>query len=317
MTCPECGETHGPVGGRCAACGYELVFAPETDGTTDAEWLELVRGASRDGRRFFTENQLYLEYARGRIRVTREIAKRSGYGFLLVALGLGLWVYALKADWGLTLVLGVVVTMSGVALAGTGVVTQREPAAREPVARWLEKWLSRKTLPKLIRSPELEHAGLEYVPLRVERLLIVERDILVDLLLRNDAQRELSALIVSASGYPQALTSEAQRLLDERSDLPVFAIHDSTAEGIALHARLQKKSGLPLGDRQVLDAGLFPADVSQIEELSAAIPASHTSQVPLDFLAFETVLAGLLGLTRGAPLLSTGIAELARGNAQR
>lgn len=310
MICPECGASlAAPDQARCGACSYEFVFQPEADGTSDAEWLELVARTSDGGRHFFTENQLYCQYARGRVLVTRYISKRGQLGLLMIVVGLGMWMYALKADWGLTLVCGIAITLIGVAQVGTGVVTRRDPAAREPFARWLEKWLAQKPLPKLLQGTTLAHTGLELCPARVECLLIVERDALVDLLIKNDAHQALSALILSETGYPERLVPEARRWLDERSDLKVIALHDATQHGVSLKSRLQASLSLPLLDRPIVDAGLFAAEVGQIEALTSAFPASHTTQVPVDALPYSALLAGLASVVRGALSISAGIFE--------
>ena len=310
MICPECGASGAaPRQARCGACSYEFVFQPEADGTSDAEWLELVARTSSQGRYFFTVNQLYCQYARGRVVVTRYISKRGRLGLLMIVVGLGMWMYALKVDWGLTLVCGIAITLIGVAQVGTGVVTRREPASREPLLRWLGNWLAQKPLAKLLRATTLAHAGLELCPARVECLLIVERDALVDLLLKNDAHQQLSALILSEAGYPERLVPEARRLLDERSDLKVIALHDATQRGISLKSRLQASPSLPLLDRPIVDAGLFAAEVGQIEALTSAFPASHTTQVPVDALSYPALVAGLASVSHGALSISTGIFE--------
>jgi hypothetical protein len=279
----------------------------EASDPSDTDWLDLVRRASANGAHYFTENQLYCQYARGRVRVTRYISGRGKLGLAMVVVGLGIWIYGLKVDWGLSLVLGIGITLGGVAYVGTGVVTRRDPAAREPVTRWLDRWLSGEPQPKLLREPALGHAGLELSPARVECLLIVERDILVDLLVNNAAPKQLSALIIAESGYPESLLPEARRLLDERSDLKVIALHDATARGVELRSRLQAGTVLPLGDRPIIDAGLFAADVGQLQELATAFPASHFRHVPVDALSYATLLAGLVGVARGELSLSAGM----------
>jgi len=183
------------------------------------------------------------------------------------------------------------------------------------VTRWLEKWRAQRGLEKFLAQPALSDAGLEYMPERVEALVFVQRDALADLLLKNDAQRELSALIVSESGYPEALASEARRLLGVRSDLKLFVLHDATAAGVAMRARVQKSSSFPLADRELLDIGLFPADVTWLAELAPAIPSEHTSLVPLDSLSFAALLSGLRGVLGGALSLHTAIDE-ARSQAE-
>ena len=294
----------------------EGVFQPELDGISDAEWQELMARTRGEGRHFFSENQLYLAYARNKVIVTRYIARRGLIGLCMIPIGLATWVYALKADWGLTLVLGIAVTLSGVGMVGTGVVTRRDPASREPITRWLAKWTAARGAQDLVAEPTLSGAGAEYLPAQVDCLVIVQRDTLVDLLLKNSAHSALSALIVSESGYPDALASEARRLLQARADLKVIAVHDATPAGVAMVARLQKSGVFPLTQRSLLDAGLFPADVTWLAELAPAIPTAHSDRVPLDSLSFDALLLGLRGVSQGELSLYTAI-EAARAAAQK
>jgi hypothetical protein len=289
----------------------QAVFQPEQDGITDAEWQQLLDRASGEGRQYFSENQLYLAYARNNVVVTRYIARRGVMGLCMIVLGLAAWVYSLKADWGITLVLGIAVTLTGVGMVGTGVVTRKDPAPREPITRWLAKWMAVRGAQHLVTEASLGGAGLEYLPARVECVVLAERDELVDLLLKNGAHSALSALIVSEGGYPGVLASEARQLLEARADLPVIAVHDATPQGVAMLARLRKSSVFPLAQRAVLDAGLFPADITWLAELAPAIPAAHTSRVPLDSLSFDALLVGLRGVAHGALSLYTAI-EAAR-----
>jgi hypothetical protein len=290
----------------------KTVFDPQMDGIADAEWLDLIARASGDGRHFFSENQLYLAYARNKVKVTRYIARRGGYGLVMIVLGLAIWIYALKVDWGITLVLGIACTLSGVGMVGTGVVTRREPASREPVQRWLSKWLAVNAGERLISEPRLTAEGLEFAPAEVKCLFVVERDVLVDLLLKNGAHTDLSALIVAESGYPAALAAEARRVLGENTGLKVIAVHDATPDGIAMVGRLKKSRVLPLADREIVDAGLFPADVTWLAELAPAIPAGYTQSVPVDSLSYDALLFGLRGVAHGALSIHAAI-EAGRG----
>ncbi|HEY0468587.1 MAG TPA: hypothetical protein VGC79_30540, partial [Polyangiaceae bacterium] len=206
----------------------EGVFQPELDGITDDEWQALMARASDEGRLFFSENQLYLLYARNKVVVTRYVSRRGMLGLCLIVVGLAAWVYSLKGDWGLTLVFGIIVTLTGVGMVGTGVVTRRDPASREPIARWLSKWSAARGARNLVTEPSLSQTGVEYLPPEVACLVIAESEQLVDLLLKNGAHRELSALIVSESGYPDALAAQARTLLETRAHLKVIAVHDAT-----------------------------------------------------------------------------------------
>jgi hypothetical protein len=194
------------------------------------------------------------------------------------------------------------------------VVTRRDPASREPITRWLSKWTAARGAQNLVTDASLSGAGLEFVPEKVDFLLIVQRDPLVDLLLKNGAHRALSALIVSETGYPSALASEARKLLQARTDLKVIAVHDATPAGVAMLARMQKAGVFSLAQRSVVDAGLFPADVTWLAELAPAIPSAHADRVPLDSLSFDALLLGLRGVAQGALSLYTAI-EAARAAA--
>ncbi len=272
----------------------ESVEAPEGD----AEWSALLAGVTGEEPRFFTDNQLYLAYARNKVQVTRYVSQRGRFGLVLIVIGLATWIYALKVDWGITLVLGIAGTLCGVAMVGTGVVTKREPAPREPVERWISE--ATGELGHRLSEPTLGDAGLELAPESARCLIIVQRDLLADLLLKNGAGRELAALIVAESGYPDALAREARRVLTERPDTKVIALHDATPEGVAMLARLLKSRLFPLDQRTLVDAGLFPADVTWLAELAPAIPAGHTHRVPVDSLSYDAIMTGLRGVLSGA-----------------
>jgi hypothetical protein len=96
----------------------------------------------------------------------------------------------------------------------------------------------------------------------------------------------------------------------------VMVLHDATVAGVGMRARLQKSSTFPLENRDLLDIGLFPADVTWLAELAPAIPTEHTSQVPLDSLSFDALLRGLRGVMAGALSLHAGIDGARQENEQ-
>jgi hypothetical protein len=74
-------------------------------------------------------------------------------------------------------------------------------------------------------------------------------------------------------------------------------------------ARLGKSHVFSLGGRSLLEAGLFPADVTWLAELAPAIPAGHTQSVPADSLSYRALIRGLRGVLNGAPSLVRGIED--------
>ena len=68
----------------------------------------------------------------------------------------------------------------------------------------------------------------------MERILVVARDLLVDLMINNNRHTDQRILVLAESGYPDYLVPRARQLLEERCDLPVFLLHDATPSGVAM-----------------------------------------------------------------------------------
>ena len=98
--------------------------------------------------------------------------------------------------------------------------------------------------------------------------------------------------------------------------MKVIAVHDATPEGVAMRGRLKKTRELPLSERNIIDAGLFPADVTWLAELAPAIPAGYTQNVPVDSLSYDALLIGLRGVIAGELSIHAALeAARARGAA--
>jgi hypothetical protein len=309
MNCPKCSApAEEKPGARCSSCGYEFVFDREADGVVDDEWLELLQRASENESHWFTENQLYAAYAANHTRVARYIGRRGFWGLLSIPVGTAVWVHGLRVDSGLTLVLGILLILGGVALVGMGVVTRREPPPRELVARWVLRWLAAgRGIEKLIQTHTLD----AHPALPAKHVLIVERDSLVELLYKNGICETHELLVLSELGHPAGSWAQARRMLADRAELPVFLLHDTGLHGANLGARLLENRELELGPRRLLDVGLFPADVAQIIPLARITSEAGHGNVPLDYLTLPQIAAGIRGVLAGATLFSTGVIDSA------
>ena len=228
MKCPECENRHRRKYGRqCGSCGYIFAFGP-TDrsflGMTDAKFLGHVRAASRNGTTYFTENQLYGAYCR---RVKTKI--RPDHLFLMVSVfaGLGFLVmfsFAMGAPGGPCAIF--ILILFGL-IAGVLVLFARPeiPPPRQIAAvlcHWQE---SGKTIEHLLDEPSLHETPPEWTEpdiydYGVERLLVVEHDLMVDLFVRNNQHAEQRMLVIAESGYPEYLLPHVRRLLEENPALP-------------------------------------------------------------------------------------------------
>jgi hypothetical protein len=295
VKCPDCRRSHKAGQARLLTCrcGYRFVFDPrQHDGLTDGKFLALLRQTSRNDTVYFTLNQLYTQFCR---------RMRKGYRLLLlcgVLAGVGALVSALAGGdlAGLALFLGLIAC---VCLA-TGISRRRRPPPQRTVLeRLVHTWQAAgRPIAKLLTAPGL-HAPPpawrepDLYDYGVERLLLVEHDLLVDLFVRNGLHAQERALILSETGYPSYLVPIAARCLQEQPQLPVYLLHDATPHGIAMAERLRASSLLPLADHAVHDLGIFPDDVRQIRRLRILKPRRSGYALPVDMLPVAMLTAGV------------------------
>lgn len=327
MKCPTCATSQKRKDGMtCAKCGYTYAFDPRADGISDGKFLALIRTASAKDTVYFTFNQLYAVYCRGRSRIIAAIVESKlgplgVFGLVLAIVGGTLVLGGWASDATTMLVVGAALTLGGLVLRSIGRNTRElapertEPPGAELLAGWIRKWAAAgKPNPKLLEAPALHSAPAPYresdiYDYGVERIIIVEHDLLVDLLVKNNQHAEQRALVISETGYPSYLLPHAKRLLDQRPDLPVVLFHDATPQGTQMATRLRRGGLFPLGARKLIDAGLFPKDVPKIRSLDATLPGTYGNAARADFLPFAAMAGGLAGVVGAGVLTSAALAH--------
>lgn len=305
MKCPACKATHRRKDGpQCSKCKRAFVFFDRSEGMTDHRFTQLLDRASVGGTQFFTTNQLATLWA-------QKVATRSGLARIVVG-GLTLLVAGLVAIGNpAAAVQAGAAGLAGLGLGAWGVVRRRNPHAPpiEKVAGWVRTWTKAgHEIPLLITGPRLHHAPPELrepdvFDYGVERILIVQHDVLVDLFVRNGLHTKERALVISEKGYPTYLLPHAQRLLQRSPALPVFLLHDADAEGLMMRARLERSKRLPLTGHPIVDTGLSPREVGRIGKLRALVPARRGNALPADALPYALLASGFaLSFTERLPL---------------
>lgn len=302
MKCPECGyNQRAKLGPTCGECSYEFVFNPKesaTKGLTDEKFAACIRNANQNGTAYFTRNQLYAVCCR---KLYDSPLKKIGCGiaFLIVASVLGI------LDTGF---LDVFVTVAALIYIGAGIYAAFRKFTPADFDILFDKWRSAgKPIKNLIEEPSLHQPPPEWnepdiYDYGVERLLIVERDILVDLLVRNGQHAEQRMLVISETGYPDYLLPVARRLLEEQPSLPVFLLHDANAHGAGMEERVIASSFLPLDRKNITDLGMYPEDFQKLKRTSRYDPGNASRSLPVDALAMPFLATGL------ATAMSEGIA---------
>jgi hypothetical protein len=282
MKCPACNQSQRAKEGlRCTRCRYAYIFDPKADRMNDYRWTQIMKKASANGSVCFTKRQLHTQWALkmspgrgGRIVggvvlsfVTVPLAIAGGPLLLLLAAPLAVFASAIptpKVKWERDTFRTQFDKWTAKGGRTDGLI--QRPALTEPPPSWQE--------------PDIYDYG-------VERIIVVEHDLLVDLLVKNNFHLEQRALIVSASGYPTYLQPQLDKVLAERPDTPVLVLRDATFRGDTVAATVEKRLR-----RRVLDVGLTAADVKASPMLRRLLER-EADGLPLDVLPWTAFIGAI------------------------
>lgn len=295
MKCPECSyDQKAKYGLKCDGCGYEFTFNPkdpETPGFTDGKFKACLRAASQNDTKYYTENQLYAVYCRREAPNTLPFMILATL-LLIVGGCLGFTPFPYfglaPAAFGVIILLDTLRNIIG-----------NKRLNRDHFQTLLNKWrenghkTDRMIMEPALHDPPPEWNETDIYDYGVERLLIVEHDILVDLLVKNEVHADQRMLVLSETGYPGYLLPLARRLLEERLDLPVFLLHDATDHGIEMEQRLTASRMLPLDGHPVTDLGMHPADFQKLKRTKHYASNDKTRALPVDAMLLPFLTAGL------------------------
>ncbi|MCI5126443.1 MAG: hypothetical protein D3925_18680 [Candidatus Electrothrix sp. AR5] len=258
---------------------------------TDNKFMLILRKASADGRYYFTFPQLYYFccIVKGKINLSSIIAKYIMLGFIVVIF--------FPVSWQVVFFLiALTAFMHGITHYN------RTPPSEEEFRKMMLKWSDTKGFPeKMLVTPSLHHPPPQFpegdlYDYGVERVIIVERRLLVDLLVKNGFHTDQRALIFSADGYPSYIAERAKILLKASSDLPIYLLHDATEKGGAM----KRKINYP--KHKVIDLGIFPEQIKKLPVLKPLRLKHQEHQAPLDVLPYAALSAiGGAAIATGVP----------------
>ena len=282
MKCPKCSANHKRSQGMRCGCGYQFVFDPKQDKMTDGRFTAALNKVSANDTYYFTQNQLDAV-----IRGARAKSLWRPGIICLVSLVGGLAMIALGGPepllWGLFVIFSIALLV--------WLVRQLLKPDHLDVASLVESW--RRTngpIEKLVSEPKLSRPPPEWqepdiYDYGVERILFVERDILVDLLVKNGFHAEQRALVLSEHGYPSYIESRARTILKESPDTKVFLMHDSTPTGVGMKGRIIAKYGLE--QNPPVDLGVFPDDWKKLKAAGPLGLRHDGYEAPVDMIPFS------------------------------
>jgi hypothetical protein len=258
---------------------------------TDIKFFDILRRASQNGRFYFTFAQLYTAWCQQDAADHLALFRKK-----LIALSVFLFAFCITClfwfGW------------PGVALSLISLVApyllfrqhgQRLPPELNQLKKLVKQWQTGGGGgdEMLLLNPGLHEVSAdfpekEFVGYGVERIIIVERRLLVDLLVKNAFHADQNALIFSRDGYPFSSVHCARKILEKNKILPVYLLHDASEAGMLMQRKVK------LSGRKIVDLGITPEHVEKMEFLNALQLEKKEYKAPLDILPYP-VLATLCG----------------------
>jgi hypothetical protein len=281
MKCPQCNANHKHKEGMRCKCGYAFALDPKIDKFSDGKFLKAIRSASANDTRYYTKNMLYGAVVR---QATR---KSCSPIFVIIMLIVTAVVLVVARRF---VFIPIVLTVIAI-LAVLGDYF-RKPMPWEQFDKLLRKWQhAKKETPKLIEQPALgapppDWPEADIYNYGVEGVLIVDRDLTVDLFVLNGVHAEQRLLVLSESGYPHYIVPLAQRCLDDNPQLKVFLLHDAEGKKLSMRQRMATTCPLRVSDDRFVDLGISIEDARRIKKLKSFQVSESTRYVPVEWIPF-------------------------------
>ncbi len=261
MKCPECGNAlkrENRESMRCT-CGYTFIIDPKTSGFTDTLLYKAVKVASKDNEFFVTPNQVYSAFIQIYLRMNRRLYIRSLIIYLAVILLMSAGYYGLKIRampvyffiFSIILMLRLLIK----------VLKQKPPPSEQKMNEWVKAFGRKKLGKALITVPVLKNPPPQWKEPDIynygfEKILVVRRDILVDLFVKNNFHADERTIIISAGGYPGYLKAHVSKMLNDSPHMPVYYLHDSSDDERENIKNMLLTLGITAENRRVIDLGL-------------------------------------------------------------
>jgi hypothetical protein len=255
MRCPECNHNQKYKDGiRCNKCRYSFVFRKKDDQISDFTLRQIIQRLSDNGQYAFTATQLALEICRLWRKKTLGPVGCSIIA-LIVSVIAGLIAFGTWSWWGGILIFAVILPLA----IWLG---QREKnklpigKARNIVSKYHQIHPIQELADGAAFRNQTPVADLQDPHYAPERILIVERDDLVDMLIRNRFHLTAKAAVVSRTGYPERVFAACREFLRNHPNTPMQVVHDASPQGFALTTQLATDAKWQFARQRLVDLGI-------------------------------------------------------------
>lgn len=282
MKCPKChNDQKHKEGMSCKKCGYVFTLDPKkAPYVSDAAMQKLVETLSGSGQYFYTFNQLYVAVHRLAMKGKQKSSQRIAAIIVAGVLGFILFTAfksVIGAIWSALLAMGIPLAAIWYVLRPVRVDHEEVMKVIDAfrIANPLDNLVDGKWFERDVSKEMLKEELFQYVP---ERILIVQNDDMVDMLVRNRFHFDNKTAVISANKYPKHVFTACQRFLEKKPDIPVHIVHDLSKTGLGLKDKLVADPSWNLLGKDVKDLGMFPDDVKDFKD-PVWIPGGRPSDV--------------------------------------
>jgi hypothetical protein len=255
MRCPECNHNQKYKDGtRCNQCRYQFVFRKKDYQISDVTLRQIIKRLSDNGQYAFTATQLALEICRFWRKKNLGAVGCSIIALVVSVIG-GLIVFGMWSWMGGIIILAILMPLA----LWLGQREKRKLSfnkAREIINRYHQAHPINELADGAAfrqQPPTLDFQDPHYAP---ERILVVERDDLVDMLIRNRFHLTAKAAVVSRTGYPARVFTACREFLRNHPSTPVQVLHDASAQGFALTTQLASDAQWRFARQRLVDLGI-------------------------------------------------------------
>lgn len=287
MKCPKCEHNQKYSDGMCCSeCYYQFILDPKADKMNDYKMQKRVEQVGEQGTRHFTLHQLYALYRRKEKERYWQLKVVASVIIALLVFSYGNVYFAIL----LSIVLFVI---------GLRKTYFRFRLPMEAFDKAFYKWYKQTKdveLRKAVLKPNLKKKPKgnkedDIYDYGVEAIIVTDRDMYVDLFVKNNYHIQYKALIISENLYPYYLKPQLKQLLVDSPDLPVFFMHDATKEGVGTMEYVRSLEELQIEGHPCIDLGLTPQHFRKLKPLKKLRKIVSEDYAPLDFLQHKHFVA--------------------------
>ncbi len=242
MKCVSCGKDSTKKdrdvgGGRCSACYHAFVAEPLENGLTDMAIKSAEEVVSSHGTFYFSKEHLKYQLQR-KLKKTLKWCNVSAVILLLIFL-IALVFAVIKGSFFSTIAI-----IIGFVFMVVLFIKAKGKKSISKLDALVDKWVSVNPHEKLLTAEKYQASfgsktSSNLDDISFERVLICERNEMVDFFLSNLFHFHYSCPVIGGNGYPQDICEDMLRRLKQNPNLKVFLLHDYSPAGYAFVRRIK------------------------------------------------------------------------------